>query len=177
MVSLRQSYLERLRQFELKYVDRYWQIIDGLSLGALSVSRAEPTEAEERAIRSYFYLCEDELDMRRHGYISDDTYGIWAPGIRTQLKQPMFSTVWDKVVKEAHDEHGHRFVNLHDLLEKENFDSLCMSAPAKYVRGLIGIRHLLGLGLRRNPDVVAGPSRGALPQSDETRQSTSSAVP
>lgn len=165
MISLRQSYLERLRQFELKYIDRYWSIIDRLSFRALSVSDADPTEDEERAIRSYFYLCEDEFDMRRHGYISDDTYWIWAPGIKTQLQQPMFSNVWDKVVEEAKkDKRGHRFVNLHDLLEKENFDPLSMSVPAKYVRGLIGIRHLLGLAKRPSADEVAGPIRAALPQ-------------
>lgn len=164
MVSLRQSYLERLRQFELKYIDRYWAIIDRLSFRALSVSDADPTEDEERAIRSYFYLCEDEFDMRRHGYISDDTYWIWAPGIRTQLQQRMFSTVWKKIDKEARDEHGHRFVNLHALLAEENFDPLSMSVPAKYVRGLIGIRHLLGLARRPSAGEIAGSTRAALPQ-------------
>lgn len=36
VLGLRQSYRERLRQFESRYVERYWQILDRLSLDALS---------------------------------------------------------------------------------------------------------------------------------------------
>jgi hypothetical protein len=96
--GLRQSYRERLRQFEAMYVQRYWSIIDRLSLGALaSATAAHPDDGDEKAIRAYLLLCEDELEMRARGYIADGTYWIWADGIRGQLRQPMFEGVWKEV--------------------------------------------------------------------------------
>lgn len=140
--GLRQSYLERLRQFELKYIDRYWVIIDRLSLDALRGAKGVAlTNDDEKAIRSYFYLCEDELDMRGHGYITDDTYRIWASGIRVQLEQPLFAEVWKKVGNEADDEHGYPFANLHELMAKPAYDPLSMPTSARFVRGLKGSRH------------------------------------
>jgi hypothetical protein len=47
VVGLRQSYLERLQQFEEKYVERYWKILDRLSLDAL-----RPDSASKRVTRS-----------------------------------------------------------------------------------------------------------------------------
>lgn len=135
MFSLRQSYLERLRQFEARYTDRYWEIIDRLSLSALRVSAAALTDEDEKAIRSYLYLSEDELQMRGHGYISDDTYKIWSAAIRAQLSQPMFEQVWSTVCGET----GFPFTNVKNLMNNENYDPLSMQAPARFVRGLNGI--------------------------------------
>jgi hypothetical protein len=78
MFGLRQSYRERIRQFESMYVERYWKILDQLSLKAI---KALPTgrigRADEKAIRSYILLCEDELQMRKNGYVSDSAYYAW----------------------------------------------------------------------------------------------------
>lgn len=146
MVSLRQSYLERLRQFELKYIDRYWAIIDRLSPAALRASSGTPTDQDEKAIWSYLYLCEDEIDMREHGYISDDTYLLWAEGIRTQLEQPMFKEIWGKVSDAAHRGEGeHPFDNLQNLKSGKQPDPLSMGNFARFVRGLIGAGRLLEL--------------------------------
>lgn len=151
--GLRQSYRERLRQFELKYIDRYWAIVDKLSLSALSVSDSTISESDEKAIRSYLYLCEDELDMRKYGYISDDTYSLWREAIDTQFKQPMFDTVWKKVCSEVGHSGQHPFGHVQKLIgdkecEKEGdkeYEPLHMSNFARFVRGLIGVRQLLGL--------------------------------
>lgn len=99
--GLRQSNRERLRQFETMYVQRYWSILDQLSLHALSGSAKDPlSETDLKAIRSYLLLCEDELEMRGRGYISDATYRIWAGGAVMQVKQPIFQAVWEQVLKE-----------------------------------------------------------------------------
>ena len=83
MFGLRQSYRERLRQFESLYVERYWKILDQLSLAALKAPYAASLSPEdEKAIRNYILLCEDELQMRQSGYISDSTYTVWADGMR-----------------------------------------------------------------------------------------------
>lgn len=44
----------------------------------------------EKVIRNSILLREDELQMRRNGYISGSTYRVWAEGMRDQLNQPMF---------------------------------------------------------------------------------------
>jgi hypothetical protein len=46
-------------------------------------------------------LCEDELELRKDGYIADSTYELWADGMRSQLEQPIFKNVWQHVQKEA----------------------------------------------------------------------------
>lgn len=98
--GLRQSYRERLRQFEAMYVQRYWSILDRLSLDALGSSAdACPGHADEKAIRAYLLLCEDELEVRARGYIADDTYKIRRRD-GGQVRQPMFEYVWQKVGSE-----------------------------------------------------------------------------
>lgn len=78
VVGLRQNYRERLRQFESRYVERYWKILDQLSLDAVRGELAgEICESDEKAIRSYISLCEDELEMRHYSYIADSTYELW----------------------------------------------------------------------------------------------------
>lgn len=99
VLGLRQSYRERLRQFEAMYVQRYWSILDRLSLEALgSSSTAHACGDDEHAIRAYLLLCEDELEMRERGYIADATYRIWASGMCEQLDQPVFAGVWRRSV-------------------------------------------------------------------------------
>jgi len=84
------------------YVQRYWKILDDLSLDSLRGSSTDKiSEADEKAIRSYILLCEDELELRKEGYIADSTYKLWADGMLSQLKQPMFQRVWQRIQKEA----------------------------------------------------------------------------
>src|SRR5260370_19485457 len=71
VLGLRQNYRERLRQFQGMYVERYWMNLDKLSIDALSGSFPDKiTEDDDKAIRSYILLCEDELEMRENGYIA-----------------------------------------------------------------------------------------------------------
>jgi hypothetical protein len=61
--GLRQAYRQRLRQFEEQYVQRYWALLDKFSLEVLKGSSIEQIGPDdEKAIRSYFFLCEDELE-------------------------------------------------------------------------------------------------------------------
>jgi hypothetical protein len=96
LFSLRQTYRARLRQFEEKYVERYWSILDDLSLEAFRMSYQGPSEHDEKTIRKYISLCEDQLEMRGNGYISDSTYEEWADGIIKQFKHSMFEEIWKK---------------------------------------------------------------------------------
>lgn len=147
LFSLRQTYRARLRQFEEKYVERYWSILDDLSLPALRVSDQEPNADEEKAIRKYIFLCEDELQMRKNGYISDSTYEEWADGMRNQLAQPMFKKVWEWIQNGGgpREVGAFPYENLRNLLEAQYYmsgtsgDPLKKHALARMIRGLKGI--------------------------------------
>ena len=142
--GLRQNYLERLQQFEGKYVARYWDILDQLSLDALRGSCPDLiSEEDNKSMRSYILLCEDELEMRKNGYISDDTYQLWADGIKGQLQQPMFRKAWQEVKDEAASNHNFPYKHLRQLLNEENadiYDPLVMRSWRRWVRGLAHVR-------------------------------------
>lgn len=142
MFGLRQNYHERLRQFEEMYVERYWKILDQLSLDALRASGpAEVGPEDEKAIRNYIFLCEDELQLRGGGYISDGTYNVWAQAIRDQLSQPMFKKIWAQVEEEAKEDRAFPYEYLRRFMDgkdTEAVDPLAMSFPRRWLRGLAG---------------------------------------
>jgi hypothetical protein len=134
--GLRQSNRERLRQFEAMYVQRYWSILDQLSLGALGMSASDSVSADDKkAIRAYLFLCEDELEMRGRGYIADSTYRIWSEAAKAQLEQPMFQEVWNQLTKEATFPYQH----LNALLSNPSYDPLTVRFLRRWLRGLAGI--------------------------------------
>jgi len=135
--GLRQSNRERLRQFEAMYVQRYWSILDQLSLQALAGSTKDLLgESDEKTIRAYLFLCEDELEMRGRGYIADTTYKIWAEAAVTQLQQPMFRAVWEQVLKESTFPYEH----LHALCSQpKSYDPITLGFVRRWLRGLTGI--------------------------------------
>jgi len=143
--GLRQSYRERLRQFEEKYVERYWKILDELSLEAVrGPFSGEVGRSDEKAIRSYIALCEDELEMRHYGYIADSTYELWAEGIRSQLRQQPFEVVWKQVQQETDTDSASKYEYLHVLMRSDAVkagdqnDPLKMSGFRRTLRGLRG---------------------------------------
>lgn len=146
VIGLRQNYLGRLQLFEEKYVERYWKILDRLSLDALTGSC--PDEISERdnvSIRSYLLLCEDELEMRKNGYIGDTTYDLWADGIKGQFQQPMFRKIWEQVKKEVRSNHTFPYEHLSQLLDEKNtsaYDPLKMVGWRRWTRGLAGVRRV-----------------------------------
>lgn len=80
-LALRASQRQRLRQFESVYVERYWRLMDGLSLAATRGESSLPHPGDEKIARAYLRLCEDECELRAEGWIGDATWRIWAEGI------------------------------------------------------------------------------------------------
>jgi hypothetical protein len=146
--GLRQSYRERLRQFEEKYVERYWKLLDQLTLEALrGASSGEIKESDEKAIRGYISLSEDELEMRHYGYIADRTYELWAEGMRSQLRQRSFESVWKQVQQEIKAGSASRYEYLCRIMEANNKviagdknDPLQMGSTQRILRGLRGLK-------------------------------------
>ena len=77
VLTLRASLRQRLRQFESFYVARYWHLMDGLSLAALrGDEQSDVSDDDEKVVRSYIRLCEDECELRRDGWIGDATWTL-----------------------------------------------------------------------------------------------------
>jgi hypothetical protein len=110
--SVRAANSQRRRQFETIYVQRYWALMDQLSLDALKGCDPESfhskgpstvdegldiSQNDERIVRSYLRLCEDELELRREGWISYETWAIWQVGIAAQLRRWPFKLLWRDV--------------------------------------------------------------------------------
>lgn len=134
--SLRQNHRERLRQFEAMYVQRYWSLMDELSLKVLAGEDIPAlAEGDEKAIRAYFLLCEDELELRAESCIADHTYRIWADAICIQLKQPAFAKAWAQVRAEE----AFPYMYMDSLLRwGASYDPCTMWLPFRWVRGIAG---------------------------------------
>lgn len=92
--QVRQS---RVRDFETSYVHRYWALRDQLGEFALPPelrSTTAPTPAQVAAMYSYIELCEDELDLRYEGWISDKTWALWRSGIVAAVSAEPYRTLW-----------------------------------------------------------------------------------
>lgn len=81
----------RRREFEDIYVQRYWSISDriplnfriGLKDRSDVVAYLEGIDEKTKtALWDYLALCEDEIDLRIKGQITDETWDIWGPTIQ-----------------------------------------------------------------------------------------------
>ena len=110
LLSLRAARLQRRRQFEMIYVQRYWTLMDGLTVDALAGRRTSCLQPQdEKVALAYIRLCEDQLELRHAGWISDETWKIWSSGLQAQLTRRWpFNEVWGNVreVNEQLGEHG-----------------------------------------------------------------------
>lgn len=72
---------QRVRELELVYVQRYWQIRYRMSTDLRLDKPSEIAEPDRRVLLDYLELCEDEADARAHGWISDSTWQLWSQGV------------------------------------------------------------------------------------------------
>lgn len=100
-ISLRGSQLQRNRQFEALYIERYWSLIDELAAEVAIGLRNDLRPEDEHVIRRYIQLCEDEVEMYARGWITERTFREWLPGMRAQLREGPYATVWKEVAREA----------------------------------------------------------------------------
>jgi hypothetical protein len=139
--ALRQNFRQRIHQIEAMYVQRFWVILDRFSLEVTSRRQhaGRLRESDERAIRAYIRLCEDELEVRAEGWIGDTAYRIWRMAIRAQMKLPAFNIVWQRVRTE--DTSLYRRL---DCLLDENgggsYDPCGMPTWRRWIHGLTGTR-------------------------------------
>lgn len=73
------------REFESLYIARYWELMDRRSRGW--VSRGHIDRDDLVVVKGYLQLCEDEIDCRRIGRITDSTWHFWREAILTQAAE------------------------------------------------------------------------------------------
>jgi hypothetical protein len=110
--ALRASQRQRLRQLEMLYVQRYWSLMDKLSLSALrGTPSIEVDDEDEKVVRAYLRLCEDQLELRKQGWLTNATWRLWSVGMEQQLNRWPFRAVWSAIRDADVDE----FALLHEL--------------------------------------------------------------
>ena len=76
------------RDLEMLYVQRYWALMDARSVHW--VLDRNPTPEDRVVVRGYLQLCEDEIDLRRLGRVTDNTRGFWDESMLSQLHDPPY---------------------------------------------------------------------------------------
>ena len=143
VLAVRVSNLERRRQFETIFVQRYWSLIDRLSLDAQKGHRRPQIEvSDEKAVRSYLRLCEEELELRKEGWITGETWQIWQTGMIAQLRRWPFDVIWTEVNKQTGPERTDRsapeeFRLLRQFLEDGKDPKTLRPQWNQFARGLL----------------------------------------
>ncbi|GAA1941716.1 hypothetical protein GCM10009775_36860 [Microbacterium aoyamense] len=81
------------REFESLYIARYWELMDRRSFRW--VSSGGPRRADIVVIKGYLQLCEDEIDCRRIGRVTDSTWKFWRAAILSQAGGDHYRHVLD----------------------------------------------------------------------------------
>lgn len=76
------------REFEALYIARYWELMDRRSIRWVVAD--QPSRSDLVVARGYLQLCEDEIDCRRIGRVTDGTWAFWRTAIITQVADPHY---------------------------------------------------------------------------------------
>lgn len=119
----------RRREFEDIYVQRFWTIHDRIPT-KFRVELQDPNfefsdedlnEDEKKVLWDYLMLCEDELDLRKQGQVTDETWDVWRPSITGSLNRypflPMFNYIDRMLAERIPNEDQRPFQNLRDILK------------------------------------------------------------
>ena len=87
------------RDMEMHFVEQYWQILSKATTEwRLTYLLEAPTSAEDkRVVHEYLQLCEDEIDLRANGRVTDSTWFLWASAINTVASIEHF----DETIRDA----------------------------------------------------------------------------
>jgi hypothetical protein len=91
LLQLTQGRAAKHRDFENIYVQRYWSLMDGFEGNDSSAKHlGELSPKDQQRVVRYLQLCEDELDLRKNGFVSTKTWGIWEDGILSQCSRSIY---------------------------------------------------------------------------------------
>ena len=141
--NLRESRKLRIIGYEDRFEERYWNLMERLSMRALRGAVRHPPrrrckESDLLVARSYFRLCETQLNVRAQGWITDATWKTWGQGITDRMHHYPFSVAWDEVVANPRANHLYRQLR---LFRDGGSDPCSMSWFARWRRCLTGKNH------------------------------------
>jgi hypothetical protein len=79
------------REFEALYIARYWELMDRRSIRWVVAGRHSRPDIV--VAKGYLQLCEDEIDCRRIGRVTDSTWDFWRTAIISQASDPCYRVV------------------------------------------------------------------------------------
>lgn len=122
------------RDLEMEYVRQYWTIMSRASDEWLeSFFESEPpTKSDYRVLLDYLHLCEDEIELRANGRVTDNTWAIWVAAISQMVQQPGVK----KVIDELPVGKARGLRTLMAQLEPEKYDPLKKSKFWRRFHGL-----------------------------------------
>jgi len=136
-LSLRQTLRLRIRAFEDPFRSQFWAIIDSLTLKALDGSGIDqPGDSDLSAAYRYFHLCENQLNLRATGWVSDSSWATWVKGIDQWMTRWPFDWAW-KHQPEPHHDHFPGLVKFMAVTDKSSYDPCQMTVIRRWVRGLL----------------------------------------
>ncbi|MBL1104931.1 hypothetical protein JK361_10045 [Streptomyces sp. 5-8] len=140
LVGLKQARKLRIRGYEDRFEERYQALMERLSLAALRGATQDPppaelTERDQKAVRSYFRLCETQLNMRAEGWVTDATWDLWEHGITDRMSHWPFTRVWNEIL--ADPLAGHLYARLREFKAGVT-DPCTLSDFRRWWRGLTG---------------------------------------
>lgn len=93
---------QRHREFESLYVQRYWAIHDRQSADARLGRDAKLRKADRALALDYLRLCEDELEIRKLGLVTNRTWAVWSDAIEAGIATPLSRELIDERPAELH---------------------------------------------------------------------------
>lgn len=130
LLQLIQGRSAKHRDFENLYVQRYWNLMDRFEGNPWTAASIDDLVDSDRSrVSAYLQLCEDELDLRRNGFISTKTWGIWVDGMKSQCARAAYEEALNAM------EQG-ELPALRDFIDNGNEDPLSMNWFRKWWTGI-----------------------------------------
>ena len=96
LLSLIGDRRQRHREFENLYVQRYWAILDRQSADFRLGVKDKIGKSDRALALDYLRLCEDELELRKLGLVTKQTWNSWAEGIKNGINNPLCRELMDE---------------------------------------------------------------------------------
>lgn len=127
MIQIRDVNRQMHRELEMQYLLRFWQLMDRRSMRWAIKGRL--ASGDQALAMDYLTLCEDQIQLRALGRVTDQTWSYWKRDIRAMCaSQPIATMLASSMPADYH--------HLRNLLLSPDYDPLRASRMRRLWRGL-----------------------------------------